>query len=186
MKSFLKFVAVFVPTVLGVCFELPQRAIATPIAETASITPDLTLGAEQSRLTDALDRIRVEGGAERGSALFHSFSDFNVGEGQRVYFVGSDGIANILTRVTGDQASNIFGTLGVEGSANLFLMNPNGVLFGENAQLDLTGSFAATTADRLWIEGTEFSAVQPEALPLLSVSSITGPSVWGESPGKRS
>ncbi len=173
MKNFLEFVAVFVPTVLGVCFELSPKAIAMPLVE-AAIAPDLTLGAEQSRLTEALDRIRVEGGAERGSTLFHSFLDFSVGEQQQVYFVGADRIANILTRVTGTQASSILGTLGVEGSANLFLMNPNGVSFGENAQLDLTGSFTATTADRLWVEGTEFSAVQPEAPPLLTVSLTPG------------
>ena len=173
MKSFLKFVAVLVPTILGLCLKLTPKAVATPLIETG-ITPDLTLGAEQSRLTDTLNRIRVEGGAARGSALFHSFLDFNVGEGQRVYFVGSDGITNILTRVTGTQASNILGTLGVEGSANLFLINPNGISFGENAQLDLTGSFAATTADRLWIEGTEFSAAWPEALPLLTISLSPG------------
>ncbi|EDX83095.1 filamentous haemagglutinin family N-terminal domain protein [Synechococcus sp. PCC 7335] len=173
MKSLLKFVLVLVPAISAICFGPTLKTSATPLIETA-ITPDQTLGAEQSRLIDTLDRIRVEGGAERGSALFHSFLDFNVGEGQRIYFVGSDGIANILTRVTGTQASNILGTLGVEGSANLFLMNPNGVLFGENAQLDLSGSFAATTAEQLWIEGTEFSAVRPKALPLLSVSLSPG------------
>ncbi|MBD2603784.1 filamentous hemagglutinin N-terminal domain-containing protein [Scytonema hofmannii FACHB-248] len=103
----------------------------------AQITPDNTLGAESSRLTpNALinggNADKIEGGAQRGSNLFHSFSQLNVGNGQRVYFGNPSGVENILTRVTGGNASNIFGTLGVDGAANLFLINPNGILFGQN------------------------------------------------------
>ena len=142
----------------------------------AQIVPDDTLGAEGSRVTpnvqvkgDTADRI--DGGAARGVNLLHSFREFNVGEGQRVYFANPIGIENILTRVTGGNVSNILGTLGVDGSANLFLMNPNGIVFGQNARLDVGGSFVGTTAnaigfgDRGW-----FSATSPEnASPLLAI-----------------
>ncbi|GAB1543617.1 hypothetical protein NUACC21_62920 [Scytonema sp. NUACC21] len=113
----------------------------------------------------------ISGGAQRGSNLFHSFSQFNVSDGQRVYFVNPIGVKNILTRVTGEQGSNIFGTLGVEGSANLFLLNPNGILFGPNARLDVGGSFVGTTANtfRFGEQGV-FSATNPEAPPLLTVN----------------
>ncbi|MBE9061980.1 filamentous hemagglutinin N-terminal domain-containing protein, partial [cf. Phormidesmis sp. LEGE 11477] len=141
---------------------------------TAQLNPDLTLGSERSTLIEAPSRTRIDGGAARGSALFHSFSEFNVGIEQQVYFINPEGITNILTRITGEQASNILGTLGVEGSANLFLMNPNGIVFGEEAQLDILGSFAATTADQLWVAGTEFSALRPETLPLLTMSVSPG------------
>jgi filamentous hemagglutinin family protein len=131
----------------------------------AQITPDTTLGAESSVVTpDAIvggdPADLIEGGALRGSNVFHSFIDFNVAESQRVYFANPNGINNIVSRVTGGNVSNIFGTLGVDGAANLFLLNPNGILFGPNAQLDVAGSFSASTGDRFsYLDGSEFSAI---------------------------
>ncbi|NEQ10889.1 MAG: filamentous hemagglutinin N-terminal domain-containing protein, partial [Moorea sp. SIO4E2] len=73
-------------------------------------------------------------------------NDFNVEELQRVYFANPAGIENIISRVTGTNPSSILGTLGVDGAANLFLLNPHGIIFGANAQLDIQGSFVASTA----------------------------------------
>jgi len=142
----------------------------------AQITPDDTLGEERSRVTPGVE-VRggaadlIDGGASRGSNLFHSFSEFNVNDGQRVYFANPIGIENILGRVTGSDISDIMGTLGVDGAANLFLLNPNGFVFGPNAQLDIRGSFLATTADGFsFANGTQFSATDPQAPPLLTMS----------------
>ncbi|MEL7246132.1 MAG: filamentous hemagglutinin N-terminal domain-containing protein, partial [Cyanobacteria bacterium J06573_2] len=102
---------------------------------------------------------------------FHSFQEFNINNGQSVYFNNPSGIENILTRVTGKNASNIFGTLGVDGAANLFLINPNGIVFGENARLDLGGSFVGTTASGLEFgEQGNFSATNPQVPGLLTVN----------------
>ncbi|OLT61396.1 two-partner secretion domain-containing protein [Moorena bouillonii] len=146
----------------------------------AQITPDQTLGNESSVVTPN-STIRgepgdlIEGGAARGSNLFHSFQDFNVGQLQRVYFANPAGIENILSRVTGSNISNILGTLGVDGGANLFLLNPNGIVFGQNARLDVAGSFVASTANSLvFNNGTEFSATNPQAPPLLSITITPG------------
>jgi filamentous hemagglutinin family protein len=142
----------------------------------AQMTPDTTLGAESSVVTPnvnmrGLPADRIDGGATRGTNLFHSFSDFNVGEGLRVYFSNPSGIENILTRVTGNNLSNILGTLGVDGGANLFLLNPNGIIFGQNAQLDIAGSFVASTANGITFDnGFVFSAKNPEAPPLLTIN----------------
>jgi filamentous hemagglutinin family protein len=142
----------------------------------AQITPDSTLGSEGSVVTpgviinnQAADRI--DGGASRGTNLFHSFLDFNLNTGQRVYFASPTGIDNIITRVTGANPSNILGTLGVNGSANLFLINPNGILFGPNARLEVGGSFFASTASSVrFADGTQFSASTVQNTPLLTVS----------------
>ncbi|NEO73180.1 filamentous hemagglutinin N-terminal domain-containing protein, partial [Moorena sp. SIO3H5] len=146
----------------------------------ADITPDGSLGNEASRVTPnvqvkgALADL-IEGGATRGENLFHSFAKFNVGELQRVYFANPSGIENILTRVTGSNLSNILGTLGVDGAANLFLLNPNGIVFGPNAKLDVAGSFFASTANSLVFgDGQEFSATSPEAPPLLTINITPG------------
>ncbi|NEO92801.1 MAG: filamentous hemagglutinin N-terminal domain-containing protein, partial [Moorea sp. SIO3G5] len=117
----------------------------------------------------------IEGGATRGENLFHSFAEFNVGELQRVYFANPSGIQTILTRVTGGNISNILGTLGVDGPANLFLLNPNGIVFGHKARLDVAGSFVASTANSLVFgDGQEFSATSPEAPPLLTINITPG------------
>jgi filamentous hemagglutinin family protein len=150
------------------------------------IAPDSTLGAERSIVTPnanvrGLPASLIEGGATRGENLFHSFSDFNVGEGLRVYFANPVGIENILTRVTGSNVSNILGTLGVNGTANLFLLNPNGISFGPNARLDIGGSFFASTASSFkFSDGSEFSATNPQAPPLLTVK-VTPGVQWGAS-----
>ncbi len=138
----------------------------------AQIIPDTTLGAESSILTplDALHQ-RIDGGAIRDSNLFHSFQDFSINDRSGAFFSNPAGIENILTRVTGDNPSNIFGTLGVLGNANLFLLNPNGIVFGPNARLDVGGSFFASSAESLvFADGYQFSATNPNAPPLLTVN----------------
>ena len=151
----------------------------------AQIAPDATLGAESSAVKPIDGQIdRIDGGAIRGANLFHSFREFNIGEGRGVYFSNPAQIQNILTRVTGTNPSNIFGTLGVLGNANLFLINPNGIIFGPNAQLDLGGSFLASTASSIkFPNSTEFSATNPQAPPLLTINVPVGLQ-FGASPGK--
>jgi filamentous hemagglutinin family protein len=160
-------------------------AIAVSIHPTfAQLTPDNTLGIERSVVVP-LDQNNdgIGGGAARGMNLFHSFQNFNVGVGRGVYFANPEGITNIFSRVTGGNSSNIFGTLGVLGDANLFLLNPNGIVFGKNAQLDIQGSFLGTTANTLvFPNGVEFSATNPQAVPLLAINVPIGLQ-FGSQPG---
>jgi large exoprotein involved in heme utilization and adhesion len=101
----------------------------------AQFVPDATLGSERSQIVPRLGGGKpIAGGTIRGGNLFHSFSSFNVEDGQRVYFANSTSIQNIFTRVT--------------GTASLFLLNPNGILLGQNARLDLRGTFLGTTMPR--------------------------------------
>ncbi|MEM9216546.1 MAG: filamentous hemagglutinin N-terminal domain-containing protein [Cyanobacteria bacterium P01_F01_bin.150] len=138
--------------------------------------PDNTLGDESPRIRSVGDiRDVIEGGAIRGNILFQSFGEFNIDEGREAYFEGSTAIEHILSRVTGDDPSKIFGTLGVLGDANLFFLNPNGIIFGPDSQLDINGSFVASTAERFTFpDGSSFSAVNPEAPPLLTMSISPG------------
>ncbi|KJH71578.1 two-partner secretion domain-containing protein [Aliterella atlantica] len=133
---------------------------------------DDTLGNERSvvvPLDSSLPGDRIEGGARRGDNLFHSLQQLNVDPGRSVYF-SDPGVDNIITRVTGGTSSQIDGILGVSGNANLFLINPSGIIFGANARLDVSGSFTATTADALEFgERGDFSATNPTAPPLLTV-----------------
>jgi filamentous hemagglutinin family protein len=145
----------------------------------AQIVPDSTLGAESSRLVpDNINNLpsdRITGGATRGSNLFHSFRSFNIKSGEGAYFENPSAVSNIFTRVTGGEPSNILGTLGVQGNANLFLINPRGLIFGPNARLDLRGSFIGSSSDSVvFNNGFEFSAANPNAVPLLAINIPVG------------
>ncbi|PSF35519.1 hypothetical protein C7H19_16015 [Aphanothece hegewaldii CCALA 016] len=137
----------------------------------AQITPDSTLGNENSIVNkiDALND-RIDGGARRGGNLFHSFQEFNINQGKGVYFANPSGVINIFSRVTGGNASQILGVLGVLGKSNLFLINPYGIIFGKNAKLDISGSFVGTTASSIKFGSQgDFSAINPEKPPLLTI-----------------
>ena len=160
----------------------------------AQLTPDNTLGTENSIVTPQQLRDLIQGGAIRGNALFHSFDEFNVGDGGSVFFdlQNNTDILSIFTRVTGSNVSNILGTLGVLqdalnsdvlGNANLFLLNPNGITFGANANLQLNGSFFATTADGFEFDNFTFSASGGEAPPPLLTVSIPRFLSFRDNPG---
>jgi len=147
----------------------------------SDIIPDSTLGNDSSIVLPnskgAADEVLV-GGAQGGVNLFHSFQEFNVSEGRRAYFYSpSADIQNILARVTGGNPSKIMGVLGTYGKSepNLFLINPNGIIFGPNARLDVSGSFMASTASSVFFaDGNQFSANAPQTPPLLTVSVPVG------------
>ena len=104
--------------------------------------------------------IPAERGKQVGGSLFHSFGDFTLLKDDVATFLGPSSVRNILARVTGGSASSIDGTLRSEISgANLYFINPAGVMFGANAKLDISGSFTVTTADYLKLaDGGKFSA----------------------------
>ena len=146
-----------------------------------AIAPDNSLGSESSIVNSNVDvngalADLIQGGAIRDLNLFHSFTEFNVGDGGRVYFANPAGIENIFSRVTGGNISEILGTLGVDGGANLYFINPAGIFFGPNARLDLGGSFYGSTADGLLFEdGTVFSANNADdGVPLLTITAPIG------------
>lgn len=120
------------------------------------------------------NRTEVDGGALAGQNLFHSFTEFSIPTGRVVHFNNPATVTNIINRVTGNSASFIDGTIGANGTANVFLINPNGIIFGTNARLNVGGSFLATTANSIrFADGSEFSAVDRD-VPVLSVSVPVG------------
>ncbi|HAX80431.1 MAG TPA: hypothetical protein DCY88_32495 [Cyanobacteria bacterium UBA11372] len=135
----------------------------------AQIASDGTLST-QVQTTNNLD-FNINNGNRIGGNLFHSFREFSVPTGGSAYFANDLDVKNIISRVTGTSISNIDGLLRTNGSANLFLINPNGIIFGANAKLNIGGSFVASTASHLlFADGTQFSATNPQTPPLLTVS----------------
>ncbi len=137
----------------------------------AQITID---GSTNTTVTPGNSGVTIEGGAAAESNLFHSFKDFSVPPGTEAFFNNGNNIENIFSRVTGGKLSNIEGLIRANGSANLFLINPAGILFGENARLDIGGSFYGSTAGSiLFPGGIEFSANSQQA-PVLTINAPIG------------
>ena len=109
-----------------------------------------------------------------GRNLFHSFTEFNVGTGHTVHFASGAGVENIISRITGDNPSCIDGVLGAD--ANLFFLNPNGVIFGAGASLNINGSFYVSTADKL---GFADGVVMTADLGVDSQFSVEDPKFFG-------
>ena len=137
----------------------------------AQVTPD---GTVNTQVTQNGNVAEITGGETRGGNLFHSFQDFSVDTGNEASFNNANDISNIFSRVTGGNISNIDGLISANGSADLFLINPAGIIFGNNARLDIGGSFYGSTATSILFEDEEFNAADLENPPLLTVNAPIG------------
>ncbi|WP_199249415.1 CHAT domain-containing protein [[Phormidium] sp. ETS-05] len=102
------------------------------------------------------NQFNITGGQQsvNGANLFHSLTKMGLEPGEIANFISDPKTRNIITRIVGDNASIIDGLIQVTGSnANLFLMNPAGILFGANASLNVPGDFFATTATSIGFAG---------------------------------
>ncbi|MBD2340779.1 filamentous hemagglutinin N-terminal domain-containing protein [Calothrix sp. FACHB-156] len=137
----------------------------------SQVIADETLSTQERTQVLGDRNFQIDGGAIRGSNLFHSFREFSVPTSGEVYFNNAANIENIFSRVTGRSISNIDGVIRANGTANLFLINPNGIIFGANARLNIGGSFLASTADSInFADGLKFSATNPQTEPLLTIN----------------
>jgi filamentous hemagglutinin family protein len=153
-------------------FLLTIALFGFPIVASAQVTPDGSLNTTV-RTSNGLD-FTIDAGNSAGGNLFHSFREFSIPTGGSAAFNNGANVQNIIGRVTGGNASTIDGLIRANGSANLFLINPQGLIFGANAALDIGGSFIGSTADRIrFADGTELSTTRAQS-PLLTISAPTG------------
>ena len=157
-------------------------SLSTIAPSNAEIVPDATLPVNTIVIVNDNNNF-IQGGTQAGNNLFHSFREFSLLRGETAFFNNSTDIKNIFSRVTGGSISNIDGTIKANGSANLFLLNPSGIIFGRNASLNIGGSFLATTANAVQFgNGAEFGVNVSQNTPLLIVNVPLGLQ-YGQQPG---
>jgi len=157
----------------------------------AQVVGDQTLGRNENTVVipfnfGNLKIYQIDGGATRGTTLFHSFDQFSFASDSAAFFNNAGSIQNIISRVTGSSKSRIDGIIAtnLNSAANLFLINPNGIVFGPNTQLLISGSFLVSTASSInFADGIQFSATTPQTVPMLQVSIPIGLQ-FGSNPGK--
>ncbi len=163
----------------------------TSTSKIAAQTPPITSSGFNTTVTQNGSTYNITGGSRPGGGanLFHSFGDFNVPNNNIANFQNDSGLptSNILGRVTSGNISNIFGTIQTVGfsNANLFLMNPNGFLFGANATLNVGGTVTFTSGDYLRLaDGVRFNVIpNPSADALLSPAPVAAFGFLGSNPG---
>ncbi len=171
--------------ILGTCLTFTSQVRAQ------QIIPDGTLN---TIVTQSGNSFTITNGSTAGTNLFHSFREFSIPTGGSATFDLSNtpNISTIFSRVTGSSVSNIDGVLRVLGNADLFLLNPNGVLFGKGARLDLNGSLIVSTANAISFGAQgQFSTSDATAVPLLTIRPsalwfLSNPqpiTILGDSPG---
>src|SRR6516162_3987101 len=138
---------------------VPRGAAAQNISIDGSFSRAMTLSAVGGNYP-----IGANLGKQVGSNLFHSFGKFGLSTGESATFSGPATTQNVIGRVTGGAQSNIDGQIrSTITGANLYLINPSGIVFGQNATVNVSGSFHASTADYLKMsDGAKFQATNPD------------------------
>ena len=164
-----------ISTLAVACLFSSPRAIFAQqlgLVAQAQVTPDDTVNTTVNQNGNISE---ITGGRTEGGNLFHSFQEFSVPTGNEAAFNNAEAIENIFSRVTGGNISNIDGVIRTNGTANLFLINPAGIIFGENARLDVGGSFIGSSADNiLFPNDIDFSASDTQVEPTLTVNAPIG------------
>lgn len=159
-----------------------------PTVATAGGPPSSSIRGINNRSVGAFREVPDTLGVRRGVNLFHTFEKFDIRTGETVTFTQTQSgtVSSIFARVTGSDVSTIDGILrSTVPGADFYLLNPNGVIFGANASIQVDGSFTATTANHLTLtDGIRFSATHPADDDTLTSAPLKSFGFLNAAPGK--
>lgn len=169
------FVRVFILNCIVTCSMFIGKQAAAQIIPDSNTS--VSIGTNDGSNLTINDGIRI------GDNLFYSFQEFSVPTAEEIVFNHSPDVKNIISVVTGDNFSSIDGLLSTNNNANLFFLNPAGIVFQTNANLDIGGSFLGSSAESLlFTDGTKFSAANTQNFPFSSTLTPNGLQ-FGDNPG---
>ena len=169
-KPFLSAIGIVLALILGY-----SRSTVAQVTADGTLSTTVTTSDNLNFLIEGGEECCTQTSQRMGNNLFHSFDAFSIPTNGSAIFNNTSNIETIFSRVTGNNISNIDGRIQANGTASLFLINPNGIVFGPTASLDIGGSFLATTADRVLFENDRvFSTTDTAMPPLLTLSVPTG------------
>ena len=156
------------------------EASAIPLAEpSGAVQTNIQSATSDTTVVHEANQFDILGGRSSDGLtpnLIHQFHQFDLGADDAANFVVDPDVANVINLIDGLHPSAIDGLLTLTSSdpdfasqANLFLVNPAGIVFGENVRLDLPANLTATSASGLLFEDTYLlsidGAVSEIALP---------------------
>lgn len=163
---------------------LGEATVMTGRSQAQSIVEDGTTGTQvtEGPVFDGFPNggFFITGGSVAESNLFHSFETFSPKTRYAVFDLRDSSyrnVSDVFARVSGSVQSSLNGYLGILGgnSPNLFLLNPNGIVLGPQAILDIPGSVFLSSAQSMRFEDDSvFSASDVSDRPLLTVSAPIG------------
>lgn len=135
----------------------PPVSTQGPLSNIQPATPDTNVVQQANEFT-------ITGGQTSGGTnpnLVHQFQQFDLGTPDAANFVVNPNVGNVISLINSLDPSTIDGLIkltsndpNLASSANLFLVNPAGIIFGENVTLNLPANLTATTASALLFEET--------------------------------
>lgn len=153
----------------------------------AQVSPPITSSGLNTIVSPNGNTYNITGGTRAGANLFHSFGEFGVPTNNIANFLNETALPtnNILGRVTGNNPSIIFGSITTTdfGNANLFLMNPAGIVFGPNATLNVGGSVTFTTANNIRLTNAGIIHADPTSPSVLTSTPVEAFGFLGSNSG---
>ncbi len=154
-----------------------QPPIPPTVTDITADTGQLSLG---TNVTTNGTLTTIDGGTRAGANLFHSFSRFDVGNGDTARFVATDPatIGHVVSRVTGGQFTAIAGTIDSTAipNADFWFINPAGIVFRPGAQLNVPAAARFSTASELrFVDAPAFAVTTPGG----STLSVAPPAAFG-------
>ena len=121
---------------------MSKLALCLAPAFYTSVALGLPSGHDVVQGTAAFDQVGAQLNITNSNGAIINWQDFSIAGGEIVQFIQNNSASAVLNRVISNIPSQIQGALNSNG--RVFVINPNGILIGQSAQIDVAGFVAST------------------------------------------